>query len=131
MTTAGPPDEPYQESANYSWTETAFEMLEHDQLHGEVISRDGIVTSRVWGSCPRCGHDLHDQQTHTALTSLMGAQPRGTDQPGGIGAEESFFPVDISCSCGTGHPGAPAGQAGCGVSFRVELPLRQAGRDQP
>jgi hypothetical protein len=138
MTTAAtPPVEPYHESTDYSWTETAFEMLEHHDLNGEVISRDGIVRSRVWGPCPRCRHELDDQQTHTAVTSLMGGQwrdPRGTDsgQPGAGDAGPLFFPVDVSCGCGTSHPGAPAAHTGCGVSFRVELPLHPAsGSDQP
>ncbi len=130
-----PPVEPYQESADYAWTETAFEMLERQDLHGEVISRGGIVRSRVWGPCPRCRHDLDDRQTHTAVTSLMGWQPRGrggTDpgQPGVGDADAPFIAVDVSCGCGTSHPDAPAGQAGCGVSFRVELPLHIADRDQ-
>ncbi|MGO9081499.1 MAG: hypothetical protein ACLQDY_21075 [Streptosporangiaceae bacterium] len=126
---AAPPDEPYHESADYSWTETAFNMLESNDLHGEVVSRDEIVRSRVWGPCPRCGHDLDDQQTHTAVMGLMGGQSRGpgrTDagQPDATDTGVPFFPVDVSCGCGDNHPGAPAGQSGCGVSFRVELPLR-------
>lgn len=128
--TPTPLDEPYHESADYTWTEKAFEMLEHNDLHGEVISRNRIVRSRVWGPCPRCKHDLDDQQTHTAVTSLMGGQwgdPRGTDPGKPISsAEVTFFPIDVSCRCGASHPGAPAGQAGCGVSFRVELPLHAA-----
>ena len=73
-----PPDEPYHESTDYSWTETAFDMLERHDLHGEVVSRDGIVRSRVWGPCPRCKHALDDRQTHTAVTNLMGGEWRGT-----------------------------------------------------
>lgn len=131
-----PPDEPYHESTDYSWTETAFDMLERHDLHGEVVSRDGIVRSRVWGPCPRCKHALDDRQTHTAVTNLMGGEWRGPGgaglgQPGAGAAGLSFFPVDVSCGCGDSHPGAPAGKVGCGVSFRVELPLQPASSDQP
>jgi hypothetical protein len=73
---AVPPDEPFQESTDYSWTEKAFDMLERGDLHGEVISRDGVVRSRVRGPCPRCLHGLDDRQTHTAVTSLMGVGTR-------------------------------------------------------
>jgi hypothetical protein len=52
---AAPSDVSYQESTEYSWTEQAFEMLERSELRGEVvISRDGVVSSRVRGPCPRC-----------------------------------------------------------------------------
>lgn len=76
---AAPADEPYQELVDYSWTEKAYDMLERGELHGEVISREGIVRSRVWGPCPRCGHELDDRQTHTAVTSIMGAVRLGRD----------------------------------------------------
>jgi hypothetical protein len=124
---APPPlDQPYQESADYGWTENAFGLLERDELHGEVISRDGVTRSRVWGPCPRCDHALDDQQTHTAVTSLMSGEWRTwttvrTSEPGDDDHDAVYFPVDVSCGCGHGHPGAPAGKTGCGVSFRVEL----------
>ena len=137
MTTdAALPDEPYHESTDYSWTEKAFEMLEQNNLQGEVvISRDGIVSSRVRGPCPRCRHVLDDRQTHTAITNLMGGEWRG---PGGAGPGQRrdkdtspvFFPVDVSCGCGDSHSGAPAGTTGCGVSFRVELPVQPAGTSE-
>jgi hypothetical protein len=44
---AAPLNDPYHESTDYSWTEKAFEMLELNDLHGEVVSADGIVSSRV------------------------------------------------------------------------------------
>lgn len=125
------PDERYLESVDYAWTEKAFEMLEHDELQGEVISGDGIIRSRVSGPCPRCRHNLDDRQMHTAVTNLMGAERRGLwgDRKaagGDAAAEPSFFPIDVSCDCTGNHPGAPAGKTGCGTSFRVELPLQTA-----
>lgn len=133
---ATPPDEPYQQSTDYTWTEKAFGMLERDDLQGEVVTRDGVVGSRVQGPCPRCGHALDDRQTHTAVTGLMGGQSRGPDGvgPGQRGDSDTglmFFPVDVSCGCGDTHPDAPAGTTGCGVSFRVELPLQPADGGRP
>jgi hypothetical protein len=133
---ATPPDEPYRESTDYSWTEKAFSMLERGDLQGEAASRDEVVSSRVQGPCPRCWHALDDRQTHTALTGLMGGQSRraGGADPGEPGDSEAglvFFPVDVSCGCGDSHPGAPAGTTGCGVSFRVELPLQPDGGGRP
>jgi hypothetical protein len=133
---ATPPDEPYQQSTAYLWTEKAFDMLKRDDLQGEVVSRNGIVRSRVQGPCPRCWHALDDRQTHTAVTGLMGGQSRGPDGagPGQRADSETglmFFPVDVSCGCGDTHPGAPAGTTGCGVSFRVELPLQPADGGRP
>jgi hypothetical protein len=127
------PDEPYHESTDYSWTEKAFEMLERSDLQGQaLISPDGIVHSRVWGPCPQCQHVLDDRQTHTAVTNLMGGEWRrlGDASPGqsvDADADLPFFPVDVSCGCGDSHSGAPPGTFGCGVSFRVELPLQPPG----
>lgn len=125
-------DVPYEESFDYQWTEKAFAMLESGTLHGEVISREGVVRSKVWGSCPRCqecGHELDDRQTLTAVTNLMGRDwltTRGQGKDSGAEASPVFVAVDVSCGCGKTHPGGPAGSTGCGVSFRVELPMQQA-----
>ena len=129
-------EEPYRELVDYSWTEKAFEMLERGSLHGQVVSRDKVISSRVWGPCPRCGHVLDDSQTLTAVTNLMYREWRTTgdtsgEQPGGEDTGQQFFPVDVSCGCGDSHPGAPPGTTGCGVSFRVELPLQVTGSRQP
>jgi len=134
--TPAPPDQPYRELTDYEWTETAFELLERDELHGEVVSRDGVTRSRVWGQCPRCGHPLDDRQTHTAVTNLISGRlrTRGTAPPGESGAGDQdtvFLPVDVSCGCGHDHAGAPAGATGCGVSFRVELPVPPGEGDRP
>ena len=45
----------YQLTSDIEWTNKAFESLQEDgDMHGEVISRGGVVASRVWGPCPRC-----------------------------------------------------------------------------
>jgi hypothetical protein len=122
-----PTDDSYQVSSDYAWTKAAYEELtEGSQLRGEVISRDGVMASHVWGQCPRCRHFLDDRQTLTALTSLMGVRGTGSGQPvGDAGAR--FAQVDVSCGCRDTHSGAPAGTTGCGTSFRVELPVRETG----
>jgi len=127
---ATPPDEPYRESSAFEWTEVAFEMLERGELLGEVIANGGVVRSRVQGPCPRCRHALDDQQVHTAVTGYFadGLRGLGSGAPGAaVGDEARYYQVDVSCGCGDDHSGAPEGKAGCGVSFRVELPL-QPGR---
>jgi hypothetical protein len=86
------------------------------------------------GPCPQCGHDLDDHQTHSAVTSFYADGWRGrTRETGGtaVGDELLYFEVDVSCGCGNTHSGAPGGRTGCGVSFRVELPLQtDGGSDQ-
>jgi len=45
------PDEPvdYRASTDLVWTEKAYEKLQDGgDLHGEVISRDSVMASRVW-----------------------------------------------------------------------------------
>jgi hypothetical protein len=123
------PDEPadYQASTDMVWTEKAYEKLqEGGDLHGEVISRDGVMASRVWGQCPRCSHFIDDRQALTALASLMGVRGSGPGASTGT-TEVRFAQVDVSCRCGDPHKGAPAGKTGCGISFRVELPVQDAG----
>jgi hypothetical protein len=104
-------------------------MLERGELLGEVVSARGIIRSRVWGLCPRCGHSLDDRQVLTAVANLPSDAWRYAPSPTGSGTESAvraFREVDVSCGCGTSHPGAPEKTTGCGVSFRVELPVRPA-----
>jgi hypothetical protein len=119
-----PKDDTYRVSSEFLWTKMAYEkLLKGRDLHGEVISRDGVMASHVWGQCPRCRHPLDDRQPLTVLTSLMGV--RGTDSPQSAeDADVPFAQVDVSCGCGVTHRGAPADTTGCGTSFRVELPIQ-------
>jgi hypothetical protein len=121
------PDVPYRDDPDFEWTKKAFEMLTDDTggLRGEATAKGGITSSRVSGYCPRCRpHELDDQQTHSAVTNLLGGEWRGVltvtrEQE----AAQAYLTVDVTCGCGKNHPGAPAGLAGCGVTFRVELPV--------
>jgi hypothetical protein len=76
----------------------------------------------VWGTCPRCGHELNVQMTLS--TPIPGShRERGLwaaltrrDVPAPAGIPES---VEVGCGCGHTHPGAPEPVTGCGVSFRL------------
>jgi hypothetical protein len=119
----------YQESTDFAWTEQAFGMLERGELRGEVVSDRGIIRARVWGPCPRCGHGLDDRQVLTAVANLPSDSWRYAPwrtRSGTESAVPTFREVDVSCRCGSSHPGAPEETTGCGVSFRVELPVRPA-----
>jgi hypothetical protein len=123
-----------RQADDYQWTEKAFEMVERGDLHGEVVSHEGVMRSRVWGTCPRCGDPLDDRQTHTALTNLMGGarelRTRRSSESEISDESEWFFPVDVSCACGRAHAGAPPDVSGCGVSFRVEFEVTADGSEQ-
>lgn len=120
----------YRLTNDIQWTDKAFESLqEGGDMHGEVISRGGVVASRVWGPCPRCRHVLDDRQTLSGLPGLTGVGgPRGDEVSRGETAQAwkgRYAQVDVSCGCGDTHDGAPEGRTGCGVSFRVELPVQE------
>ena len=98
MAASAPQDEEYEESTDFSWTKKAFEMLESDALHGEVVSREQVVRSRVWGPCPRRGHPLDDRHTHTAVANPMGDTRRSRDETPAFsdGKGVRYFHVDVS-----------------------------------
>jgi hypothetical protein len=122
-TNARPDDEQeYQPTAAYEWTERAYQLLVDGQLHGRAFATGAVLSSHVWGPCPRCEHPLDDRQVHTAVVSGVGRWPGGPDQTGEV---PSALEVDVACGCGYPHPRAPQGVAGCGVSFRVELVLAE------
>jgi hypothetical protein len=112
--------QPYEETSDYRWTETAFTMLVEGRLRADVRPAP-VVASRVWGPCPRCGHPLDDRQTHTAVTNQYGYRMRGRGQVR-QDPPPAYIDVDVSCACDHPHRGAPKGTRGCGVSFRVMLP---------
>lgn len=118
MILPGHDDTRWERVAGFEWTEKAFEYLERGSLKAEVRLRDGVVSTRVWGNCPRCGGLLDDRQVHTAVTNVLGGS-RGMNTSSK--SEPTVVPVDITCGCGRAHDGSPDEQTGCGVSFRVEL----------
>lgn len=127
--TPEPGDWPYEMTSDFAWTEKAYQSLQAGgDMHGEVISRDDVLASRVWGRCPRCQHTIDDRQTLSALPGLIGVRGTGraeADQDESATAWR-YTTVNVTCGCGDAHQGAPEGRTGCGVSFRVELPIQQA-----
>jgi hypothetical protein len=110
-------DGDYAESTAYRWTERAYELLLSGDLRARAFDSDGVLSSHVWGSCPRCGHALDDRQVHTAVF------PGTTRHPGAATGSPPVLEVDVCCACRYPHPLAPPEVAGCGISFRVELLL--------
>ncbi len=119
---SGAASDSYDERSDYSWTEIAFEQLEVGVLRGEIQAKNNVAWSRVWGPCPKCQHPLNDEQTLTAITGLSRPGTRGTKED-----IPDHMAVDITCVCDERHVGAPEGVSGCGVSFRVDLPVRPFG----
>lgn len=108
----------YEKTMDFMWTERAFEFLQTGRLRAEIRqARPGVTSSHVWGQCPRCGHLLDDWQPLSAVTGLTGSRRPDSAARGTADVEA----VDISCGCGTVHPGGPTGTTGCGVSFRIEF----------
>ena len=111
----------YEVSADFSWTEQAYRLLQDRQLSGKLFLVDEVISSHVWGACPRCGHALDDRRVHTAVTTRTGraVNPDAT----GVSTPVRTVQIDVACGCAHLHAGAPADTTGCGVNFRVELVL--------
>ncbi|MEI7031868.1 hypothetical protein [Streptomyces pratensis] len=105
----------YLLSADYTWTERAFELLGRRELTVTPYEGGGAPCFVVSGRCPRCDHHLVDRQVTTALTGLSGPSR------GGDGERPAFVVLDVTCSCGSEHGNAPAGAIGCGASFRIAM----------
>ncbi|WP_326555142.1 hypothetical protein [Micromonospora sp. NBC_01813] len=111
-------DQPqYAQTAAYEWTERAYRLLLGGQLQARPFDADGVLSSHVWGDCPRCGHQLDHRQVHTAVAAGPGRQTGGRIIPPTLPTLE----IDVPCGCRHTHSGAPDGTLGCGVSFRVEI----------
>ena len=113
---------PYASTAAYEWTERAYRMLLEGQIKARSYDSDRVLSSHVWGACPRCGHQLDHRQVHTAVAAGPGRQTGGQIIP----PTPPTLLVDVPCGCQHTHPDAPDGTLGCGVSFRVEIVLGSA-----
>ncbi|MFI8237804.1 hypothetical protein ACIF83_11200 [Streptomyces sp. NPDC085866] len=112
--------EPWLATSEFTWTDRAYDLLEQKLLQAEVKVVDGgVLTTWVWGCCPRCSGQLHDVQDHTAVGDFTGS--RGGPGVAGGALEPAFVRVDVTCGCGVAHANAPENTTGCGVTFRVEL----------
>lgn len=117
--------EPWEATSDFEWTDRAYGLLEQGLLHAEVNVVDGVLSTRVWGNCPRCEGLLNDHQVPTVVDGFGAARGHGTDVVAGAGPR--VVVVDVTCGCGLAHAGVPEGTTGCGVSFRVELEAEDAG----
>ncbi|MFC8514456.1 hypothetical protein [Streptomyces sp. NPDC057257] len=111
--------EHWELTSEFGWTSKAYDLLEQDLLKAEVTVIDGVLTTRVWGCCPRCGGQLDDRQVPTAVGDFTGL--RGGPNLDAEILRPPVVSVDVTCGCGQAHVNAPEGETGCGVSFRVEL----------
>ncbi|MFE9725715.1 hypothetical protein ACFYQ5_19460 [Streptomyces sp. NPDC005794] len=93
---------PYHETTedDYAATYTARLDITHVNEETAVLS----------GACPRCGCAC--AYVHTRRT-FRGARRR-------LGDGE----IPVHCTCATGHPGRPEGEAGCGAYWNVRLERR-------
>jgi hypothetical protein len=110
----------YENTADPAWGRRALESYQRRELQVQALDTEGVVSSQVWGPCPRCGHPLNVQQTLSVpiaglrggiWESLTGREPHA----------DSGIPdtVEVGCGCDNYHPGAPEQVRGCGVSFRL------------
>jgi hypothetical protein len=111
----------YENTAEETWARRALDLYQRRELQVEAFDTEGVVSAQVWGTCPRCGHELNVQQTLSV--PLVASAGRGVwsaltrrEATATPGIPEA---VEVGCGCGHPHPGAPEQVAGCGVSFRL------------
>ena len=112
----------YENTADEAWAREALELYRRGELQVQAFDTEGVVSAQVWGTCPRCGHQLDVQQTLTVPIIGSGGGRglwqalTGRNAPAAAGIPDA---VEAGCGCGHPHPGAPEQVTGCGVSFRL------------
>lgn len=112
----------YENIADETWARQAMNFYQRRQLQVRAFNTDGVVSAQIWGTCPRCGHDLNIQTTLSVpIAGLRDGRGLWTALtrraiPGIPGIPDT---VEAGCGCGHAHPGAPEQVTGCGVSFRL------------
>jgi hypothetical protein len=71
----------------------------------------GENRSEKMGKCPRCRHPVTFVDTALVYARFSVAQP--------IEGKSRKY---AACDCSVAHPGAPAGQGGCGANGLIERP---------
>jgi hypothetical protein len=106
----------YENTADEVWAQRALDSYQHRQLQVAAFDTEGVVSAQIWGTCPRCGHDLNIQMTLSApvVTWRGGWSSVGRRNASGIPDD-----VEVGCGCGLIHTGAPEHVTGCGVSFHL------------
>ena len=120
------PEVAYENTADEAWARQAFDLYQHRELQVQPFATEGVVSAQVWGTCPRCGHELNIQLTLSIPIAGL-RESRGLwaalarrDVPVGPGIPDA---VEVSCGCEHIHAGAPEQVSGCGVSFRLPTAL--------
>ena len=112
----------YENTAEEAWAREALDLYRRGELQVKAFNTEGVVSAQVWGTCPRCGHQLDVQQTLSVPIIGSGggrglwSALTGRDAPAAVGVPDA---VEAGCGCGHPHPGAPERVTGCGVSFRL------------
>jgi hypothetical protein len=112
----------YENTADEAWARRALDLYQRGQLQVQAFDTEGVVSAQVWGTCPRCGHELNIQMTlSTPIAGLREGRGRWAaltrrDVPAPLGIPDA---VEVGCGCGHSHPSAPEQVTGCGVSFRL------------
>jgi hypothetical protein len=122
--TTGQPDAEvaYENTADEQWARQALDLYQQRLLQVEAFDTEGVVSAHIWGTCPRCGHELNNQAIITVpITGVRGGRElwatlAGRDTPAASGIPDT---VEVGCGCGYTHLGAPGQVTGCGVSFRL------------
>jgi hypothetical protein len=96
------------------WTDAAYEALTAGTLGAEVTRREGVLASHVSGLCPRCEHQISDDQVLTVVSEGI-RHSRESEKA------DRYVPVTVTCDCGEEHPARPTAAHGCGITFRLEL----------
>ena len=125
--TAGKPDTEiaYENIADETWARQAIDLYQRRELQVQAFDTEDVVSAQIWGTCPRCGHELNIQTTLSVPIAGL-RDGRGLwetltrrDIPEIPGIPDT---VEAGCGCEHAHPGAPEQVTGCGVSFRPAYP---------
>lgn len=106
----------YQSIAGDVWEQQALDYYRSRQLQLQAFSTDGVVSVQIWGTCPRCRHNMDVQQTLTAPVVTYRGGWKGVASKGPADVPAS---IAVGCGCGLTHNGAPKDTTGCGLSFRL------------
>src|SRR5579862_8824721 len=91
----------YENTADEAWARQALDLYRRRELQVKAFNTEGVVSAQVWGTCPRCGHELDVQQTLSV--PIIGSG-------GGRGLWSALTGRDVSP-----HASVPeAVEAGCG-----------------
>ena len=109
-----PEELPYDESASAELDERAAALVSDSVMRVTYHVTPNAPSLTIQGPCPRCEH-VFSQTQPLNLSAL--ALRRADTKP-----VEAARWVDFLCECRVAHPGALAGELGCGASFTLAVP---------